>query len=152
MLGCFNRLYVCFMNGFFFRNTTWPLTEGTEYLTNINIYWYKHLHFAFTNYTCALAGAHRLTSWLTDWLTDWRLLIADYLTAWWTDWLEWITEWVTDRLPDWLTDWLTDWRIDCLTDGLSTNPLTPKFSLLILLTVCQIVLVMLVQRIWFWIN
>ena len=32
------------------------------------------------------------------------------------------------------------------------NPLTPKVSLVILLTVCQTVLVMLVWRIWFWIN
>ena len=32
------------------------------------------------------------------------------------------------------------------------NPLTPKISLIILLTVCHIVLVMLVLRIWCWIN
>ena len=32
------------------------------------------------------------------------------------------------------------------------NPLTPKISLVILLTVCHIVLVMLVWRIWYWIN
>ena len=32
------------------------------------------------------------------------------------------------------------------------NPLTPKISLIILLTVCHIVLVMLVSRIWYWIN
>ena len=32
------------------------------------------------------------------------------------------------------------------------NPLTPKISLEILLTVCHIALVMLVLRIWYWIN
>ena len=32
------------------------------------------------------------------------------------------------------------------------NPLTPKISLVILLTVFHIVLVMLVWRIWYWIN
>ena len=32
------------------------------------------------------------------------------------------------------------------------NHLTPKISLVILLTVCSIVLVMLVWRIWYWIN
>ena len=32
------------------------------------------------------------------------------------------------------------------------NPLTPKISLVILLTVCQTVLVMLVWKIWYWIN
>ena len=32
------------------------------------------------------------------------------------------------------------------------NPLTPKISLAILLTFCHTVLVMLVWRIWFWIN
>ena len=32
------------------------------------------------------------------------------------------------------------------------NPLTPKISLIILLTVCHIVLVMLLTRIWYWIN
>ena len=32
------------------------------------------------------------------------------------------------------------------------NPLTPKVSSVILLTVCQTVLVMFVWRIWFWIN
>ena len=32
------------------------------------------------------------------------------------------------------------------------NPLTPNVSLVILLTVCQTVLVILVWRIWFWIN
>ena len=32
------------------------------------------------------------------------------------------------------------------------NPLTPKISLTILLTVCHIVVVMLVSRIWYWIN
>ena len=32
------------------------------------------------------------------------------------------------------------------------NPLTPKISLVILLTVCHTVLVMLVWRIWYWIN
>ena len=32
------------------------------------------------------------------------------------------------------------------------NPLTPKISLVILLTLCHIVLVMLVWRIWFLIN
>ena len=32
------------------------------------------------------------------------------------------------------------------------NPLTPKISLAILLTVCHTVLVMLVWRIWYWIN
>ena len=32
------------------------------------------------------------------------------------------------------------------------NPLTPKISLVILLTVCHTVLVMLVLRIWYWIN
>ena len=35
---------------------------------------------------------------------------------------------------------------DCL------NPLTPKISLVILLTVCHTILVMLVWRIWYWIN
>ena len=32
------------------------------------------------------------------------------------------------------------------------NPFTPKISLTILLTVCHTVLVMLVSRIWYWIN
>ena len=32
------------------------------------------------------------------------------------------------------------------------NPLTPKISLVILFTLCHIVLVMLVWRIWCWIN
>ena len=32
------------------------------------------------------------------------------------------------------------------------NPLTPKISLVILLTVSHTVLVMLVWRIWYWIN
>ena len=32
------------------------------------------------------------------------------------------------------------------------NPLTAKISLVILLTLCHIVLVMLVWRIWCWIN
>ena len=32
------------------------------------------------------------------------------------------------------------------------NPLTPKISLVILLTVCHMVLVMLVWRIGYWIN
>ena len=35
---------------------------------------------------------------------------------------------------------------------LHLNPLTPKISLVILLTVCYTVLVMLVWRIWYWIN
>ena len=34
----------------------------------------------------------------------------------------------------------------------SVNPLTPKISLVILLTVCNTILVMLVWRIWNWIN
>ena len=34
----------------------------------------------------------------------------------------------------------------------SFNPFTPKISLVILLTVCHIVLVMLVWRIWSWVN
>ena len=34
----------------------------------------------------------------------------------------------------------------------SFNPFTSKISLIILLTVCHTVLVMLVWRIWFWIN
>ena len=32
------------------------------------------------------------------------------------------------------------------------NPLTPKISLVVLLTVCCMVLAMLVSRIWYWIN
>ena len=32
------------------------------------------------------------------------------------------------------------------------NPLTPKISSLILLTVCPIVLGMLLSRMWYWIN
>ena len=32
------------------------------------------------------------------------------------------------------------------------NPLIPKISLVILLTVCQTILIMLVWRIWYWIN
>ena len=32
------------------------------------------------------------------------------------------------------------------------NPLTPKISFIILLTVCHLALVMLVWRIWYWIN
>ena len=32
------------------------------------------------------------------------------------------------------------------------NPLTPEISLLTLLTVCYTVLVMLLWRIWYWIN
>lgn len=32
------------------------------------------------------------------------------------------------------------------------KPLTPKFSLVILFTVCQVILTMLVWRIWYWIN
>ena len=36
--------------------------------------------------------------------------------------------------------------------NLFINPLTPKISLVILLTVCHTVLVMLVWRIWDWIN
>ena len=39
------------------------------------------------------------------------------------------------------------------TEGLNgVNSLTPKISLVILLTVCYTVLVMLVWRIWYWIN
>ena len=34
----------------------------------------------------------------------------------------------------------------------SFNPLTPRISLVILLTVCHTVLVMLICRIWYWIN
>ena len=34
----------------------------------------------------------------------------------------------------------------------SINPVTPKISLVILLTVCYTVVVMLVWRIWYWIN
>ena len=131
MLRCFNRLYVCLMNGVFWRNTAWPRTEGTEYLININICWYKHLHFSFTNYTCAPGGTHLgnqlaektgadwLTDWhpdwltdiLIDWLTDWRLL-----TAWQTVWLNWLNGQVTDWLTDWLTEWLTDWLTEWLTE------------------------------------
>ena len=33
-----------------------------------------------------------------------------------------------------------------------TKPLTPKISLLVLLTVSQMILIMLVWRIWYWIN
>ena len=36
--------------------------------------------------------------------------------------------------------------------GIVLNPLTPKISLVILLTVCQMILIMLVWRIWYWIN
>ena len=32
------------------------------------------------------------------------------------------------------------------------NPFTPKIWLVILLTICHIILMMLVQRIWYWIN
>ena len=32
------------------------------------------------------------------------------------------------------------------------NPLTPKISLVVLLTVCHIVLVILAWKIWYWIN
>ena len=35
---------------------------------------------------------------------------------------------------------------------MNINPLTPKILLVILLTVCHTVLVMLVWRIWHWIN
>ena len=35
---------------------------------------------------------------------------------------------------------------------LPLHPLTPKISLVILLTVCHTVLIMLVWRIWYWIN
>ena len=34
----------------------------------------------------------------------------------------------------------------------SLNPFTPKISLLILLAVCHTILMMLVRRIWHWIN
>ena len=37
-------------------------------------------------------------------------------------------------------------KLSCL------NPLTPKISLVILLTVCHMILIMLVWRIWYWIN
>ena len=37
-------------------------------------------------------------------------------------------------------------------DPSSFNPLTPKISLVILFTVCHTVLVMLICRIWYWIN
>ena len=36
--------------------------------------------------------------------------------------------------------------------ALSLNPLTLKISLVILLTVRQMILIMQVRRIWFWIN
>ena len=36
--------------------------------------------------------------------------------------------------------------------GSPLNPLTPKISLVILFTICHIILMMLVQRIWYWIN
>ena len=36
--------------------------------------------------------------------------------------------------------------------GIVLNPLTPKISLVILLNVCQMILIMLVWRIWYWIN
>ena len=32
------------------------------------------------------------------------------------------------------------------------NPFTPKIQLVILLTICHTILMMLVQRIWYWIN
>ena len=34
----------------------------------------------------------------------------------------------------------------------SLNPVTPKISVVILLTVCQMILIMLVWRIWYRIN
>ena len=36
--------------------------------------------------------------------------------------------------------------------GKTLNPLTPKISLVILITVYQTILIMLVWRIWYWIN
>ena len=36
--------------------------------------------------------------------------------------------------------------------GIVLNPLTPKISLVILLNVCQMILIMLVWKIWYWIN
>ena len=36
--------------------------------------------------------------------------------------------------------------------GIVLNPLTPKILLVILLNVCQMILIMLVWRIWYWIN
>ena len=43
-------------------------------------------------------------------------------------------------------------RIQILLFLSSLNPLTPKISLIILLTVSLTVLVMLVRRIWYWIS
>ena len=36
--------------------------------------------------------------------------------------------------------------------GSWVNPLTPMVSLVILLTVCHTILMMLVLRVWYWIN
>ena len=46
-----------------------------------------------------------------------------------------------------LTGELNIWGLQSL-----INPSTPKISLVILLTVCQMILIMLVWRIWYWIN
>ena len=43
-------------------------------------------------------------------------------------------------------------RLFCNNPVLNIHPLTPKISLAILLTVCTIILVMLIWRIWYWIN
>ena len=42
------------------------------------------------------------------------------------------------------------WNTKLLTHFHIINPLTPKISLVILLTVCQMILIMLILRIWYW--
>ena len=44
------------------------------------------------------------------------------------------------------------WNTKLLIHFLIINPLTPKISLVILLIVCQMILIMLILRIWYWIN
>ena len=49
-------------------------------------------------------------------------------------------KWINERMHRWLSESLTEREL---------NPLTPKISLVILLTVCQTILVMLVGRMWY---
>ena len=48
--------------------------------------------------------------------------------------------------------YMTRWRVKASQPDSRFHPLTPRISIVILLTVCHSILVMLVLRIWCWIN
>ena len=110
-------------------------------------------------YLYSLWNDHKTCSTVLKTIT----VVLDYADSWVLGWVFTLDNWKSAQLKIWIiqnkiklnmyhTINITQELKHILKSLCVANPLTPKISLVILLTVCHAILMMSIWRIWYWID